>query len=59
MQQTLFAVAKDETRPMLTGICFEMNGNTISFVALDGYRLAVKQSQVKKRNDTKENISSG
>ena len=38
---TMFAVATDESRPVLTGCLFEVNEKEISVVALDGYRLAI------------------
>lgn len=39
---TIFAVAQDETRPILTGVLFEVKDNKLNMVALDGYRLALK-----------------
>ncbi|WP_411169322.1 DNA polymerase III subunit beta [Clostridium sp. MB05] len=39
---TSFAVAQDETRPILQGILFEVNNKVLNLVALDGYRLAVR-----------------
>lgn len=42
IKQTIFAVAPDETRPVLTGILFEVKNNVLSFVALDGYRMALR-----------------
>ena len=39
---TSFAVAQDETRPILQGILFEFNNKVLNLVALDGYRLAVR-----------------
>ncbi|WPC41924.1 DNA polymerase III subunit beta [Clostridium sp. JS66] len=39
---TLFATAQDETRPILTGILFEIKDKKLNLVALDGYRLALK-----------------
>ena len=53
LQQTMFAAAKEETRPMLTCVCLEANENTISFAALDGYRLAVKQLEIKNAKQIK------
>ncbi len=43
IRQTVFATAQDETRPYLTGVLAEVNEDNISFVALDGYRLALKK----------------
>ncbi|AKA71248.1 DNA polymerase III subunit beta [Clostridium scatologenes] len=39
---TIFATAQDETRPILTGILFEIKNKKLNLVALDGYRLALK-----------------
>lgn len=39
---TTFAIAQDETRPILQGVLFEMKNNMLNLVALDGYRLAIK-----------------
>ncbi|WP_244834159.1 DNA polymerase III subunit beta [Clostridium sp. BJN0001] len=48
---TSFAVASDETRPILQGILFEIKENRINLVALDGYRLAVKSEYLDSDND--------
>ncbi|PRR81387.1 DNA polymerase III subunit beta [Clostridium vincentii] len=42
IKSTSFAVAQDETRPILQGILFEMKNRKLNLVALDGYRLAIK-----------------
>lgn len=39
---TSFAIAQDETRPILQGILFEVKNKELNLVALDGYRLAVR-----------------
>ena len=46
IRQTIFATAQDETRPILTGALLEIVEGKISLVALDGYRLALKSSNV-------------
>jgi len=43
IRQTVFATSQDDTRPYLTGVLLELNDNNISFVALDGYRLALRK----------------
>lgn len=43
---TIFAIAQDETRPILTGVLFEINEKKLNLVALDGYRLALKNEIV-------------
>lgn len=42
IKQTVFATTQDETRPILTGVLLEIKKGIGSFVALDGYRLALK-----------------
>ncbi|MEG0371548.1 MAG: DNA polymerase III subunit beta [Clostridium sp.] len=51
IRQTIFAVAQDETRPIFTGVLFEVKDGTLSFVALDGYRLSIKKEVIKDAND--------
>ena len=53
MKQTTFATAIDETRPILTGVLMEIKDETISMVALDGYRLALRQGNIKTLSDNK------
>lgn len=40
IKRTVYAVAKDETRPILSGILWEMGTDEISMVGTDGHRLA-------------------
>jgi DNA polymerase-3 subunit beta len=44
IRQTLFAVSTDENRPILTGTLIECKDNSITFVSIDGYRLAMRRS---------------
>ncbi len=53
IKQTTFATAIDETRPVLTGVLMEIKDNIISMVALDGYRLALRQGTIKNTADIK------
>ena len=39
---TSFAIAQDEVRPILQGILFEVKDKQLNLVALDGYRLAIR-----------------
>ena len=41
--RTTFAIATDETRPILTGCLMETEGGEMSIVALDGFRLALRR----------------
>ena len=42
IKQTIFAVSTQESRPLLTGINFKINGNIVECIATDSYRLAKK-----------------
>lgn len=46
IRQTIFAVSNDEIRPILTGALLEVTGEKMTMVALDGYRMAVKTSNI-------------
>jgi DNA polymerase-3 subunit beta len=48
IRQTIFAVAIDESRPILTGALLEVSGNTVNMVCLDGYRLALRRGRIEK-----------
>lgn len=47
---TIFAIAQDETRPILTGVLFEVKDNKLNMVALDGYRLALRSEYLETSN---------
>jgi DNA polymerase-3 subunit beta len=42
--QVVFAAATEETRPVLTGVYSEFDGNTLTLAAADGFRLAVHKA---------------
>ena len=48
---TIFAIAQDETRPILTGVLFEIKDNKLNLVALDGFRLALKSEIMECQNN--------
>ena len=43
VKQVQIAVSKDETLPLLTGIRVEINGDTMTLLATDRYRLAMRE----------------
>ena len=43
IDHTIFAVSKDDTRQSLTGCCLESDGSTITMVAIDGFRMALRR----------------
>lgn len=42
IRKTIFAVSTEENRPIFTGCLFEIKGNKLNVVAVDGFRLAWK-----------------
>lgn len=40
INKTIFSVAVDDSRPILKGVLFDIEQNTLNAIALDGYRLA-------------------
>ncbi len=42
IEQVAFAAAKEDNRPILTGILARFDGDTLTLAAADGYRLAVR-----------------
>lgn len=42
IKKTSFAVSMDETRMVFTGVLMDLNKSNINFVALDGFRMALK-----------------
>lgn len=47
IEQTEFAISKDESKPFLTGGLLLVEENNIKLVATDTYRLAYRRSQIK------------
>jgi len=41
INKVVFAAATEESRPVLTGICTQFDGDTLTLAAADGFRLAV------------------
>ena len=46
IDQTLFAVSTNESRPVHTGSLFEAEGKELTVVSVDGFRLALRREQL-------------
>ena len=46
IEQTIFAVSTNESRPVYMGCLFELEGDNLTVVAVDGYRLALRRETV-------------
>ena len=50
IDQTVFAIAREDSRPILTGVYFELKGKVMTMAASDGYRLAVRTTALADAN---------
>jgi DNA polymerase III subunit beta len=46
INQSVFAAAKEDNRPILTGLLMQLDGNVMTMAAADGYRLAVRTTEI-------------
>ena len=46
VRQTLYAISTKEDKPVLTGICFDVEDKTIHVVGCDGYRVAIRKEAI-------------
>ena len=46
ISETSFAVSDNEARPIHTGALFELDGDMLTVVAVDGYRLALRREKI-------------
>ena len=53
IEQTLFAVATTDSKPVHTGSLFDLGGGVLNVVSVDGYRLAMRSEKV----DTDQTMS--
>ncbi len=54
IRQTIFACSQNETKPIFTGCLFEAEGEDLTVVGVDGYRLAIRREKIK--NDAEEKL---
>jgi DNA polymerase-3 subunit beta len=50
IKQTVFAVSNDETRPALMGSLIECKEGDLTFVAIDGFRMALRKNAVENKS---------
>jgi len=56
IDQTVFATSVSEDKPILTGVLVEIENKSAKMVALDGYRLALREESIDSMIDHKEII---
>ena len=56
INQVVFAAATEESRPVLTGVSTQFEGNTLTLAAADGFRLAVYKMPIKNKASEKTEV---
>jgi len=56
INQVVFAAATEESRPVLTGVCTQFEGSTLTLAAADGFRLAVFKMPIKDKVSQKTEV---
>ena len=51
ISQTIFSVSLDESKPVLTGELIEIKGSSMNIVAVDGYRISFRKSEITSSKD--------
>ena len=47
IRQTIFSIAANENNKLMTGELFEIKGDTLKVVSLDGHRIAIRKIELK------------
>lgn len=47
VRQTIFSIADNENNKLMTGELFEINGNILKVVSLDGHRISIRKIELK------------
>ncbi len=56
INQTAFAAAREQNRPILTGVYLQLEGQTMTMAAADGYRLAVRTAEIGESFDDRQDM---
>ena len=59
IRKTIFAVSTEENRPIFTGCLFEVVDNKLNVVAVDGYRLAIKNNIINEKVNSFSSVIPG
>jgi DNA polymerase-3 subunit beta len=54
--QVVFSAASDDSRPVLTGVDVVVEGDQLTLAAADGFRLAVRKLQLKKKVSERQEV---
>lgn len=59
VRQTIFSIADNENNKLMTGELFEINGDELRVVSLDGHRISIRKIQLKNSYENKKVVVPG
>lgn len=59
IRQTIFSIADNDNNKLMTGELFEINGDTLKVVSLDGHRISIRKIDLKSSYPTRKVIVPG
>ena len=59
IRQTIFSISKQENTKIMTGELFEINGDILKVLSLDGHRISIRNVQLKESYDSMKVIVPG
>ena len=59
VRQTIFSISDNDNNKLMTGELFEINGNELKVVSLDGHRISIRKIQLKDSYEPKKVIVPG
>lgn len=59
IRQTIFSIAANENNKLMTGELFEIDGNSLQVVSLDGHRISIRNVELKDTYDRKKVVVPG
>lgn len=59
VRQTIFSISANESNKLMTGELFEINGDELKVVSLDGHRISIRKIQMKNSYEPKKVVIPG
>jgi len=59
IRQTIFSISDNETNKLMTGELFDINGEELKVVSLDGHRISIRKIHLKNEYDAKKVVIPG
>ena len=59
VRQTIFSISDNDNNKLMTGELFEINGNELKVVSLDGHRISIRKIELKNEYENKKVVVPG